>query len=94
MAAALNVTSDRTGSVTLNRELLIQVRDFVLAEPERFDIQNWFSFYGGDLDLDLGEMVKLFETDCGTTACIAGAALVLAQVDDGGPDLNPAGIAR
>jgi hypothetical protein len=63
------------GTLTLNRELLGRVRDFITAEPDRFDIVAWF-------DSDAGEIKESYESfaagDCGTTACIAGTAVVLA----------------
>jgi hypothetical protein len=69
--------------VTLNRELLGRVRDFVAAEPERFDIGTWFHtaavWNGGEF----ARASALFvQADCGTTACIAGTAVVLGGLLD------------
>lgn len=47
---------------TLNKELLMKVRDAILAEPNLFDMSGW-----------------KFLRDCGTTCCIAGHAVRLAD---------------
>lgn len=47
----------------MNVPLLQEVRDFILEEPQRFDMATWA---GEDS-----------ESPCGTTLCIAGAALTI-----------------
>jgi hypothetical protein len=63
--------------MTLNMELLTKVRDFIVAEPERFDINFWFDTASGDHDIPR-DAERFVRGDCGTTACIAGAAMVIA----------------
>lgn len=49
----------------MNTELLLKVRDAILAEPLKFDMTSWF---------DLDE-----ESPCGTVACIAGHAIAISH---------------
>lgn len=52
----------------LNTELLLQVKQRILAEPRQFDMTNWFRKYApGHIP------------NCGTTACIAGWAICCAE---------------
>lgn len=47
----------------MNTELLLKVKAAILAEPAKFDMEDWFA--------------KSDESPCGTTACIAGHAAVM-----------------
>jgi hypothetical protein len=84
--SAAELSSRLTVRMTLNRELLLQVRDFILAEPTHFDIRAWYSdsegrwpfqsdFREEHFDSFVGRHAA--EEGCQTTACIAGAALAL-----------------
>jgi hypothetical protein len=63
----------------LNRPLLAKVRDLILNEPERFDIGYWFTSRGVPTGVNLwwNRSLAFADEQCGTTACIAGAALAL-----------------
>ena len=66
----------------MNTELLIQVRDQILAHPEHFDMASFFyrpdKFYvvGDDAQEVISDLRDGFL--CDTSACIAGWTLVLA----------------
>lgn len=71
----------------MNIELLQQVRDAILKNPEHFDIEHWFMDQGSvGTDTKLIQlngntcerMITPGENNCGTTACIAGWALNIA----------------
>lgn len=47
----------------MNKELLLKVRDAILAEPEHFDMEHFVRR----------------NTSCGTTACIAGWTVALSR---------------
>src|SRR4051812_24188603 len=55
--------------MSMNRKLLIKVRDRIVARPRQFVMENLFS-----TETDLGEAAS----HCGTAACIAGWAIVFA----------------
>lgn len=59
-----------------NIELLTQIRNLVVSEPEKLDMSSWSEISAEDLGrfLDKDERVKV---DCGTTQCVAGWALQL-----------------
>lgn len=68
----------------MNTDLAEQIIGKILMEPERFDMAEWFGRY----DEGEGEVVRVMgragrlRADCGTTACIAGWALLLTLADD------------
>lgn len=59
----------------MNRPLLTAVRDAILAQPDRFSMDTWLHT-SGSLRSDIAVGCNP-ATECGTTACIAGWAVVL-----------------
>lgn len=79
----------------MNKDLLIRVRDHILAEPRRLNMSHWTqSAKPGDVvfsgyEVRIGSESKISKKDappCGTVACIAGWAGELSgnPVSDGG----------
>lgn len=61
----------------MNKELLLKVKNRILANPESFDMDDWgvYGEYKGDGSLEL-------KTHCGTTQCIAGHAIVASGIKE------------
>jgi hypothetical protein len=68
--------------VTLNRELFQQTLEAVRADSARFDMADWWSQSGEDgVQLSLSDFRFEFESgDCGSTACIGGTTISIADV--------------
>jgi hypothetical protein len=64
----------------LNKDLLLKVKDAILAEPLEFDMAGWA----------LNNMRRRFEDHhwCGTTHCIGGYALTLSGIPSNLPGMS------
>lgn len=74
-----------------NTELMLQVADFIESHPEQHDQKNWFVDKKGGL-VKYPTTTEIPEDRCGTTACVAGWAVVLSGIRctywwDGGRDV-------
>jgi hypothetical protein len=80
----------------MNTALLTEVRDHILQHPRNFDMQHWGTISAPGrqmIRIDDGYVLKpevtqaFLRHECGTTACIAGWALILAS-KEGPRDLD------
>lgn len=71
----------------MNRELLIRVRDQILAEPKKCDMSTWETRSG---PTRIAGMLLGKGRDCGTARCIAGWTIQLSSGDVHGIDGNDA----
>lgn len=60
------VTQSKTSNKNMNIKLLKKVRDKILQEPTQFGMYSWYSKMS-------------YAANCGTTACIAGWTVVIAN---------------
>jgi hypothetical protein len=60
------------GDTITGRELLLQIRELILAEPLRLDMDSWITAFAGE-----GSSYHKTLPACGTVGCIAGWAAVL-----------------
>src|SRR5688572_14594767 len=63
----------------MNKELLLEIKERILKEPERFIMDDFFS----NSTFDPYDQCEFSLTkECGTSACIAGGALFLNNRSD------------
>mgnify|MGYP001614774226 FL=1 len=65
-------TSEPRKEAIMNTELLLRVKQHILEEPSRLDMEDYYYQLG-----DVRYQPPFGEPTCGTVACIAGLALLL-----------------
>jgi len=68
-------TTTTTNRYLKRTDLLTEVRDCIINNPQRFTYQMWFK--RGNLYHSLGKQMQCNDNWCGTMACVAGHVIAL-----------------